>query len=139
MKLKLGLLVGMAMLAGCASTPKPEMPDDRYASYAAAWTSTEICGAQGDMDPVLVAYGKTRLGYDMNNYSFDTNRMNLAIQVQAGSIKSVPKEQCNKLASVYAGLRDEYDRNSKSGSSNQTNQASCYTTPYGNVTNCVTY
>lgn len=139
MKLKLGLLVGMAMLAGCASTPKPEMSQYDYSNFSKGWVVVDKCGTQGDIDPVLAAYGKTRIEQEMYAYSFNLDVMNSNIREWQSTPGAVSKEDCNKAAVYFAGLRDEYDRNSRGSTFNKPTQASCYTTPYGSVTNCVSY
>lgn len=131
-----GVLAG-AVLSGCASTPAPYMTEEGYNAFAVQWNTAEQCIAQGDIDPVIAAYGKKRMLQAIAGLRHDPTKLNNLISYGNTNYPVSPIKNCRKLESMFAGLRDEYDRNSRDTAGNKNQYTSCFSGALG--TNCVSY
>lgn len=131
-----GVLAGV-VLSGCASTPAPVMSEADYTALAYAWNTTERCITNGDIDPTLAAYGKKRMQQKVAGTAHDPVYLNKRIKEGWAESANAPVENCRKLEAHFAGLRDEYDRNSRDTAGNKNQYTSCFSGALG--TNCVSY
>lgn len=130
-------LVLVSLLAGCASAPPPVLPEEGYTRHAAWSVATDVCAAQGNMGPELAAYGKLRMSQNLAGYQYDHQKLAAYQESASAAMQTVPVEKCRVLAVEFAGLRDEYERNSRASQNNQSQYTNCYSGPIG--TNCINY
>lgn len=130
------LLALVSLLAGCASTPPPRLPEANYTTVAKALVTTDRCVQQGDMDVALGAYGKTRIHQDLAGYWYSASLLQQTMGV-AKAQPGPPQALCRQMAMAFAGLRDEYERNSRDSQNTGTQYTNCYSGPIG--TNCISY
>lgn len=128
------MLVVLGLLAGCASTPPPQMPMPEYFQYAQMLHRAQVCEQRGAIDPSLLAYGNTRIQQDLAGYTYSPNLLQRSLVGMETS--PVSAADCNQLATRFAGWRDEYDRNSRE-SGGFTKHTTCYKGALG--TNCYTF
>lgn len=127
-------LMSASLLAGCAATPLPELPSQDYFKYARLLQRAAVCEQRGAIDPQLLAYGYTRIRQSLAGYRYSESTLEQS-QAQLKSME-VSEADCNYLATGFAGMKDEYERNSRE-SGGFTRYTNCYSGPIG--TNCHTY
>jgi hypothetical protein len=130
-----GLLAG-AVLSGCASTPTPVMSEREYEEFTRFWVAANQCNRQGWMDPTIAAYGQKRIRQALSGFTYDSARLDADVN-KLNREHTYSAEDCREVESVFAGLRDEYDRNSRDTAGNKNQYTSCFSGALG--TNCVSY
>lgn len=115
MKARTALLItAMVSLAGCVSTPKPELDEQGYKQFAAWFVGGERCAIKGSTQPELVAFGNMYLNRQLSTYSYSPERLSTEISnTNAAATSSEPtQEACNAMALRIAELKRVQEVNS---------------------------
>lgn len=105
------LLAPMFFLQSCA-TVKPELQDSQYQQFALAFVAGERCVAQGYTAPDVIAFGNRQLGYNLNSYAYDAEKMRAALSSINANVSEQPtREQCNLIALRFAEMRQTVESN----------------------------
>ena len=108
-----------ALLVGCASAPKPVMPEENYRFFAQKWAALNICGFAGQMPAELAAFGKSHLMSWVSSWTFDVVRMDAMSRTYA----QPPSEQlCNQISMDAAGWRQAVQNANVANAQTQANQ-----------------
>jgi len=91
-------LCSTLLLVGCASTPRPELPDAGYAVAAQEIVGGTKCGTLGYTSPESASLGVAYIKSDLNAYRYDLSRMTTQLQVTEQNFPTVSREACNKFA-----------------------------------------
>lgn len=106
----------LVLLTGCATAPKPVLPEAQYSSAAWEWYAVSRCGTLGKMDLATASLGKTYLQSSLNEYVFDSNKM----QAEINQINTTPEqEQCNALAMKIINIKQRIAVNNEQVELNQ--------------------
>ncbi|WP_185754734.1 MULTISPECIES: hypothetical protein [Pseudomonas] len=94
-----------ALLSGCATTPKPIMPNSVYDDFARGYAVVQICGISGQMSPDTALWAKRMLNSRAGSYSFDPAFLESRYQaIYHPGLTTPPAEVCNQ----YAMASEEY-------------------------------
>jgi hypothetical protein len=99
MRTCLTLLISLGFLTtmGCA-TQRPQMPDEKYVTFANAWNIVGYCAYKGWMDADTAARGKTYISSAINTYAYSQEDMVDTIKGGASRLKDVSMETCRMVA-----------------------------------------
>jgi hypothetical protein len=112
--------IGLALLTGCASTPRvlPPLPYERYNQMAEQWASTQKCGRLGMMDPATASLGASYITHEISSYAIDQPRLNTMIRV-AQRDSSPTTEWCNEAAMTILTMKRQIAQNAAVSEANQ--------------------
>lgn len=134
MRVLLVVAAGLA-LTGCAAKPLPTMDHSEYQKMAQALHVADVCESRGAIEPVLLGYGYTRLQQHLAGFSYD--QAYLVREIEAARSTEVTTADCNRMATVFAQMRDTYDRNVRASQQSSPQYTQCYSGAVG--TNCYSY
>lgn len=95
-KIVIAALTGLT-LAGCA-TQKPQMGEGDYSRFSKGWAAIHQCHSSGYIDADTAALAKRYVGGTMQQYVFDSNKMDNQANwyLRNGSLPS--QDDCRNLA-----------------------------------------
>lgn len=112
-------LCTVALLVGCASAPKPTMPEENYRFFAQKWAALNICGLAGRMSVENAAFGKNHVVNWAGSWSFDAVRFDS----MSRTYDQPPSEQlCNQINIDVAGWRQAVQNANIANAQSQANQ-----------------
>ena len=115
------LCTAVILLAGCAATPKPTMPEGNYTFFAQKWAALHICGSAGQMPVELAAFGRAHIAGWASSWTFDVERMDRLSKAYA----QAPSEQlCNQISMDAATWRQAVQNANAINATNQANMNS---------------
>lgn len=85
------------VLAGCAAQ-RPQMPTEKYASFAYAWNVVGYCAFKGWMDADTAARGKTYINSTVGAYSYSVETLRDTAIRNGDQVGGVTQEQCRTVA-----------------------------------------
>ena len=105
------VLLGVVILTGCASSPRPapELPESSYRPMAESWVKLQRCIEQGHLSPEISALGERYANGEFTDYNYNVGRMNALINAVYRDTPRVHRGHCNSLASAIAGRKQQID------------------------------
>lgn len=104
------VLLGVVVLAGCASSTPPSRLD--YAGHldkAQSWVGLQRCIEQGNLSPEISALGVRYFEADLGSYAYNQKQLDDLVNQAYGYIPRVDASYCNKVAAAVAGQKQEID------------------------------
>lgn len=107
-KYVLAALVATVGLVGCA-TQRPQMPGDRYATYAQGWALLHHCNREGWLDADATARGRSYAVASMNQFLFDSKRIDAESLQQIRYGNRPNQATCKELAISIQQRKQQID------------------------------
>lgn len=95
-KILVSLVAGL-LLAGCA-TQKPQMSEGDYSRFSKGWAAIHQCHSSGYIDTDTAALAKRYMGGTMQQYVFDSNKMDNQANWYLRNGSSPSQDDCRNLA-----------------------------------------
>lgn len=103
-------IAGTALLIGCASAPKPVMPEDQVKVFAHYWVGTIRCGESGRIPAQLAAFGQAHFTNVLNSYSYVPQNITNSINALEGLV--ITDQKCNQLAVYLYSIKADINKKS---------------------------
>jgi hypothetical protein len=100
-------LLTVALFAGCATQPRPQLAEEQYTALSRAWVATHKCGAAGQMDPATAALGLRYVRATLHAHTFDEARIHSEVAA-LGSVAPTPAD-CNAASMQILARKQEID------------------------------
>ena len=84
-------------LVGCASAPKPELPDSTYAQLGTDWVATQKCAVEGLITADTAAQRRGQFHAYLGKFTHDSQRVARSI-ASAERTVAVDRAYCTELA-----------------------------------------
>ena len=86
-------------IAGCATTPKPELTEQQYSEASKQWYALHKCNQQGYIPPEVAASGVRLFNQNLVGYSYDSGKLTAMARTWENSY-SLSSGECNQMALV---------------------------------------
>lgn len=105
----IGVMLGVGVLAGCVSTPKPMLNASEYTKVSGSWVAWNRCVAEGKVSPDIGALGLRYLRADLGNYQYDQATLDAAVQKASREMPRADSLFCNNAAALVAQRKQQVD------------------------------
>lgn len=103
-------LLGLVLLAGCASPSKPTpMPKNDYVKHAGILYGLRQCVRQGDISPELGALGLRYAQSNIDSYWHSPQAITNAVKDYEKAGIVITPANCNEVAATIAGRKQQID------------------------------
>ncbi|WP_278348661.1 hypothetical protein [Stutzerimonas kunmingensis] len=107
----IGLVLGVGVLSGCMSTPKPMLASSEYTKVSGSWVAWNRCVAAGLVSPDIGALGLRYIQADLGNYQYDQATLDAAVHQASREMPQADSSFCNNAAALVAQRKQQIDIN----------------------------
>ena len=110
------VLVSLGVV-GCASAPKPEMPEEKYQEFATVGNAVTACVNANYFSVEANTTAIRVLGTQLNSWNYDRDKLRAIAKTTEVSITEV---ECNKMAATILATQQRWDRQASQAASQPT-------------------
>lgn len=103
------LMVGVAVLTGCASQPAPTLQPTEYSKVAGSWVAWNRCVSEGKVSPEIGALGLRYLKGDLAAYQYNQQLLDAAVTKASKDMPAADTSFCNNAAALVVQRKQQID------------------------------
>ncbi|WP_312917158.1 hypothetical protein [Stutzerimonas kunmingensis] len=115
----IALMIGVGLLAGCATAPKPVLAPHEYTGVARGWVGWNRCISTGAVSPEIGALGIRYVKGELTNRAYDQRLLDQEVQKASQEMPDADLRFCNSFATQVAGHKQQIDINNAAVSRQQ--------------------